>query len=75
MSIIPRAARFVHSPASAPLQLAGRLLITVVGSGETTIQQVGNCEREGNASAALAEQLRPQLDRLADAVKRVGGPE
>ncbi|MGI8411458.1 MAG: hypothetical protein ACR2QA_02990 [Solirubrobacteraceae bacterium] len=37
------------------------------------VQQIGDCECEGLASAALAERLRPQLDRLADAVKRVGG--
>ncbi len=66
-------ARSVHSPAPAPRQLAGRLTITVCGSGETIIQQVGDCEREGNASAALADRLRPQLDALDGAVRRLAG--
>jgi len=66
-------ARSVYPPASAPRQLAGRLLITIIGSGETIIQHVGDCECEGLASAALAERLRPQLDALDRAASRLAG--
>jgi hypothetical protein len=51
----------------------GRLLITVVGTGETAVQALGLTETEGNASHDLAERLRPELDALAQAAERVGG--
>ena len=47
----------------------GRLLITVIGTGETAIQALGITEAEGDASHQLAERLRPELDALAAAVR------
>jgi len=36
------------------------------------VRQIGLTEAQGIASAALADRLPPQLDRLAEAVKRAG---
>ena len=58
---------------SSPHRPPGALLIAITPGHPLTVQQIGVCECEGLASAALAERLRPQLDGLADAVKRVGG--
>lgn len=58
---------------SSPHRPPGELLVSITPGRALVVQQIGDCECEGLASAALAERLRPQLDRLADAVKRVGG--
>lgn len=61
-------------PASPPPDLRrGALLIAITPGHPLTVQQIGVCECEGLASAALAERLRPQLDGLADAVRQMGG--
>ena len=69
MYSITRPPRSVHTPAPARQQFTGRLLITVIGTGETAIQALGITEAEGDASHQLAERLRPELDALAAAVR------
>jgi hypothetical protein len=49
----------------------GRLLITVVATGETAIQALGLTETEGNASHELAERLAPELRALDKAARRL----
>lgn len=71
MHTIPRNSRFVQSPPPPDLARSG-LVITVPAGRPLVVRQIGLTEAQGIASAALADRLPPQLDRLAEAVKRAG---
>ncbi|HEY8743610.1 MAG TPA: hypothetical protein VIU62_10940 [Chloroflexota bacterium] len=69
MESITRARESVYPPALRPK--VGRLIITIMATGETAIQALGLTEREGDASHQLAERLRPELDALDQAARRL----
>jgi hypothetical protein len=78
MHTITSQRRAVNGPAAPPRKRAtpstgGALLLTVAPGRGLTIRGLGLTESEGVASQYLAEHLRPQLDALDAAIRRMGG--